>query len=185
MQNFLGYGTCDSAYDSRRHIACLLMTYASYKLQVNPNIMNTVKNALAMGNYTQSHQYLLQYLYDSDFYQFIESLGRRYNISSQELSYLSSGELFKIGITKTPAGYERSSNKILAVHLAYLQHFFRPLNFMALSQLTNSFSIPLLKGTKGGFTEAELRKIFSLVNAELVSGNTSLSSIEATVSRQV
>ncbi len=185
MQNFLGYGTCDSAYDGRRHIACLLMTYASYKLQVNPNIINTVKNALTMGNYTQSHQYLLQNLYDSDFYQFIESLGRRYNVSNQELSYLASGELFKAGVTKTPAGYERSSNKILAVHFAYLQRYFRPLNSIALSQLTNSFSIPLLKGTRGGFTEEELRKIFSLVNAELLSGNTSLSSIEAAVARQV
>lgn len=81
MEFFLGYGTGDSAYDGRRHIACLLTVYASYKLQVNSNVINSVKIALGMTDYTQSHQHLLKNLYDSNFYQFIESLGRRYNVS--------------------------------------------------------------------------------------------------------
>lgn len=185
MENFLGYGTCSSAYDGRRHIACLLMVYASYKLQTNSNIINIVRNALGMVSYTQSHQYLLHNLYDSDFYQFIESLGSRYNVPNQDLIYLSSGELFKTGITKTPAGYDRASNKILAIHFAYLQRYYHPLNPIALQQLTNSFSIPILKGTKGGFTEIELRKIFSIVNMELMAGNIDLRAIETTVSRQI
>lgn len=82
MENFLGYGTSNSAYDGRRHIACLLTVYASYKIQVNPNAITAVKSALGMPDYTQSHQYLLKNLYDSDFYQFVESLGRRYNVSN-------------------------------------------------------------------------------------------------------
>lgn len=185
MEEFLGYGTCDSTYDGRRHIACLLTVYASYKLQVNPNVIDSVKNALGMANYTQSHQYLLQNLYDSDFYKFIESLGSRYNVPDQDLIYLSSAELFKVRITKTPAGYDRASNKILAIHFAYLQRYYHPLNPIALQQLTNSFSIPILKGTKGGFTEIELRKIFSIVNMELMAGNIDLRAIETTVSRQI
>lgn len=185
MENFLGYGTCNSAYDGRRHIACLLTVYASYKLQTDPNIINIVKNALGMVKYTQSHEYLLHNLYDSDFYQFIESLGNRYNVSPQDLIYLSSGELFKTRITKTPAGYDRASNIILAVHFAYLQHYYRPLNHIVLQQLTNSFSIPILKGTTGEFTEIELRKIFSIVNMELLAGNIDLRVIEATVSIQI
>lgn len=185
MEIFLGYGTCDSAYDGRRHIACLLTVYASYKMQVNPSAVNIVRSALGITNYMQSHQYLLQNLYDSDFYQFIESLGYRYNVSSQDLIYLFSSELFKVRLTKSPAGYDRALNKILAVHVAYLQRYYHPLNPIVLQQLTNSFSIPLLKGTRGGFTETELRNIFSIVNMELMKGNTDLKTIEATVAKQV
>ena len=185
MKNFLGYGTCDSAYDGRRHIACLLTLYASYKLQVNPNIINVIKNALGMEKYVQSHQYLLQNLYDFDFYQFIQSLGRKYHVSNQDLIYLSSGELFKVNICKTPAGYNRTSNKILAAHIAYLQHYYRPLNHIVLQQLTNSFSIPILKGTRGEFTEDELRNIFSIVNKELMKGNADLKIIEETIANQI
>ena len=185
MEEFLGYGTCDSTYDGRRHIACLLTVYATYKLQVNPNVIDSVKNALGMANYTQSHQYLLQNLYDSDFYKFIESLGSRYNVPDQDLIYLSSAELFKVRITKTPAGYNRASNKILAVHIAYLMRFYRPLNPIILQQLTNSFSIPILKGTRGGFTETELYNLFSIVNTELTKGNFDLKTIEATVAKQI
>ena len=185
MENFLGYGTCDSAYDGRRHIACLLTVYASYKLQVNPNVINSVKVALGMTNYIQSHQYLLQNLYDIDFFSFIESLGNRYNISNQDMVRLSSGELFKVHLTKTPAGYDRSKNTILAVHFAYLQRFYHPLNPIALQRLTNSFSIPILKGTRGGFTETELRKVFSIVNSELSLGHTDLNTIEVAVAKQV
>lgn len=185
MENFLGYGTSNSAYDGRRHIACLLTVYASYKIQVNPNAITAVKSALGMPDYTQSHQYLLKNLYDSDFYQFVESLGRRYNVSNQDLIYLSSGELFKVRIAKTPAGYDRALNKILAVQFAYLQHYYRPLNPIILQQLTNTFSIPILKGTRGGFTESELRNIFSIVNIELTKGNIDLRTIEATVDKQI
>lgn len=185
MENFLGYGTCDSAYDGRRHIACLLTVYASYKMQVNSNVVNSVRSALGITNYMQSHQYLLQNLYDADFYQFIESLGYRYNVSSQELAYLSSSELFKVRITKTPAGYDRALNKILAVHFAYLQRYYHPLNPIVLQQLTDSFCIPILKGTRSGFTEIELRKIFSIVNTELMLGNTDLKTIEVAVAKQV
>lgn len=185
MEKFLGYGTCNSAYDGRRHIACLLTVYATYKLQANPNVVNTVKNAVSMADYTQSHQLLLQNLFDSVFYQFVESLGNRYNVSSQDLIYLSSGELFKVRMIKTPAGYDRALNKILAVHFAYLQRFYHPLNPIILQQLTNSFCIPILKGTRGGFTEEELRKIFSMVNMELTKGNTDLRTIEPTIAEQV
>lgn len=152
MENFLGYETGNSAYDGRRHIACLLTIYATYKMQVNPNVVNSVRNALGMTNYTQSHQHLLQNLYDSDFYQFLESLGRIYDVSNQDLIYLSSSELFKLRITKTPAGYDRALNKVLAVHIAYLQHYYHPLNPIVLQRLTNSFSIPILKGTLAVFT---------------------------------
>lgn len=185
MDFFLGYGTGDSAYDGRRHIACLLTVYASYKLQVNSNVINSVKIALGMTDYTQSHQHLLKNLYDSDFYQFIESLGRRYNVSKQDLIYLYSGELFKVRVAKTPAGYDRSLNKILAVHIAYLQHYYRSLNPIILQQLTNSFCIPILKGTKGGFTGTELSSIFSFVNMELTKRNIDLRTIETTVARQL
>lgn len=185
MENFLGYGTCDSAYDGRRHIACLLTVYASYKMQVNPNVLNFVRSALDMTNYMQSHQYLLQNLYDSDFYQFVESLGYRYNISNQDLTYLSSSDLFKVRMIKTPAGYDRVLNKVLVVHFAYLQRYYRPLNPIVLQQLIDSFCIPILKGVRGGFTESEIRKIFSIVNTELMIGNTDLKTIEIAVAKQI
>lgn len=108
----------------------------------------------------QSHQYLLQNLYDVDYYQFIESLGNKYNISSQDLICLSSRELFKTRITKTSTGYNRALNNILAAHFAYLQRYYNPLNPIILQKLTNSFSIPILKGTRDGFTKTELLNIF-------------------------
>lgn len=185
MENFLGFGTCDSVYDGRRHIACLLTLYASYKLKINPNVINSVRSAIGIANYVQSHQLLMQSLYSADFYQFIESLGVRYNVSKQDLVYLSSGELFKLRITKTPAGYNRAKNIVLAVHFAYLQRYYHPLNTIVLQQLTQGFSFPILKGTSGGLTDAELHKIFSTVNMKLISGNTDLNSIESLVAKQI
>lgn len=185
MEKFLGFGTCDSAYDGRRHIACLLTLYASYKLKINPNVINSVRSAIGITNYVQSHQLLMQSLYSADFYQFIESLGVRYNVSKPDLVYLSSGELFKLRITKTPAGYNRAKNIVLAVHFAYLQRYYHPLNTIVLQQLTQGFSFPILKGTSGGLTDAELHKIFSTVNMELTSGNTDLNSIESLVAKQI
>lgn len=64
-----------------------------------------------MENNMQSHQYLLQNLYDADYYQFIKSLGNKYNISSQDLICLALKELFKIRITKTSTGYNQCAKQ--------------------------------------------------------------------------
>lgn len=180
MQTFLGYGTCSSSYDGRRHIACLFTYYAYYQMLANPSCVPAIKSAMQMTGYTSSSRCLTQYLYKSDFLAFINQLKIRFALSTDDITRISSADLMKVGITKTPAGYDRSKNIELVTHHAYLMKFFTPLNGPVLSQVIR-YHIPLFTGMRGGITESDINRINSIVNSELRSGNTDLRSIETKV----
>lgn len=180
MQTFLGYGTCSSSYDGRRHIACLFNYYAGYQAFANPACISAIKSALQMTSYTSSSSYLAQHLYKPDFLAFINQLKVRYGLSTDDITRISSADLIKASMIRTPAGYDRNKNIELITHHAYLIKFFIPLNGSALSKIIK-YSIPLFTGMRGRITESEINRINSIVNSELRSGNTDLRSIETKV----
>lgn len=185
MEEFLGYGLANSAYDGRRHVDNLVGYYAFYKIVANTATVRTiVMNSLQMNNYVASANYLCNNLYDSSFQSFLTTLQNRYGLTNDEMTVIKSHLHFTTRIQKTPAAYTRYDNITLIAHHAYIHRYFTPANGAAIQQIVNQMK-PLFLGMRGNITETDVNKIYSIVNREIQTGNLNLSSIETKVHSMV
>lgn len=185
MEDFLGFGLANSAYDGRRHLYDLISYYAFYKMVANTATVRTViMNALKMNNHVASASYLSDNLYDSSFLSFLTTLQTRYGLTDEEMTVIKSHLHFTVKMLKSPAGYNRYDNITLIAHHAYIHRYFTPANGAAIQQVVIQMK-PFFLGMRGNFTDTDVNKIYSIVNREIQTGNFNLSSIETKVHSMV
>lgn len=163
-EEFFGYGSCDSGYDSRRHINVIFVELMSYKLYVNQSLtMQCIQYALSLSE-QQAAEYICNDVLTYAEHNYLSLLRERYGLSSKDFSVIMSGRTLVCKVSKTPAGYSREDNLRLLVQMCIARMYMTPQSQSAFVNI-NSMIVQVAKGMRGiCLSQKFISELFSLTN---------------------
>ncbi len=161
-EDFFGYGSCDSRYDTRRHINVIFQELILYKLYYDQAL--TAKCILYADSLSpqQAAEYFCNDVLSYDEHNYLNLLRLRYSLSEQDFMQIMSGRSLHDKVIKTPAGYDKEQNIRLLVQMTIARYYMTPRNENALVNI-NSMIVSIAKGMRGiNLTQSFIQQLFQL-----------------------
>lgn len=172
MEDFFGYGSCDSKYDNRRHINVIFHEMIYYRLYVDQNLMIQCIRYADSLPIRQAAEYMCNDVLSYNEHNYLNLLKERYGLNEEDFVQIISGRSLHDKLIKTPAGYDREQNIRLLVQMAIARYYMTPRSENALVNI-NSMIVSIAKGMRGiSPTQDFMQQLFQLTeNAMRKFGN--------------
>ena len=172
MEDFFGYGSCDSRYDVRRHINVIFHEMIYYKLYCDQNMtVQCIRYADSLP-IRQAAEYMCNDVLTHEEHNFLNLLRERYDISEDDFLQIMSGRSLHDKLIKTPASYGREQNIRLLVQMVVARYYMTPRDNEAFVKI-NTMIASIAKGMRGiNLTQEFMQQLFQLTeNAMRKFGN--------------
>ena len=187
MEDFLGYGSCDSSYDNRRHINVIFHEMIYYRLYYDQNMtVQCIRYADSLP-IRQAAEYMCNDVLTHEEHNFLNLLRERYDISEDDFLQIMSGRSLHDKLIKTPASYGREQNIRLLVQMAVARYYLMPRDNEAFVKI-NTMIASIAKGMRGiNLTQEFMQQLFELTEKaiRLYRVNSALASIENHVLKNI
>lgn len=187
MEDFFGYGSCDSKYDNKRHINVIFHEMIYYRLYYDQNMMIQCiryADSLPLG---KAAEYMCNDVLSYDEHNYLNLLRERYGLTEADFLQIMSGRSLHDKLVKTPASYGREQNIRLLVQMAVARYYLVPRDNEALVKI-NTMIASLAKGMRGiNLTQEFMQQLFEQTEKamRLYGVNSALASIENYVLKNI
>ena len=187
MEDFFGYGSCDSKYDNKRHINVIFHEMIYYRLYYDQNMMIqciSYADSLPLG---KAAEYMCNDVLSYDEHNYLNLLRERYGLTEADFLQIMSGRSLHDKLVKTPASYGREQNIRLLVQMAVARYYLVPRDNEALVKI-NTMIASLAKGMRGiNLTQEFMQQLFEQTEKamRLYGVNSALASIENYVLKNI
>lgn len=167
IEDFFGYGSCDSRYDIRRHINVIFHELLYYKLYYDQTlIVKCIRYADSLP-LQQAAEYICNDVFSYDEHNYLNLLRERYGLNENDFTQIMSGRSLHDKLIKTPAGYDREQNIRLLVQMAIARYYMIPRNENAIANI-NGMIASIAKGMRGiNPTQNFMQQLFQLTEAAM------------------
>ena len=187
MEDFFGYGSCDSKYDNKRHINVIFHEMIYYRLYYDQNMMIQCiryADSLPLG---KAAEYMCNDVLSYDEHNYLNLLRERYGLTEADFLQIMSGRSLHDKLVKTPASYGREQNIRLLVQMAVARYYLVPRDNEAHEKI-NTMIASLAKGMRGiNLTQEFMQQLFEQTEKamRLYRVNPALASIENYVLKNI
>ena len=187
MEDFFGYGSCDSKYDNKRHINVIFHEMIYYRLYYDQNMMIQCiryADSLPLG---KAAEYMCNDVLSYDEHNYLNLLRERYGLTEADFLQIMSGRSLHDKLVKTPASYGREQNIRLLVQMAVARYYLVPRDNEALVKIITRIA-SLTQGMRGiNLTQEFMQQLFEQTEKamRLDRVNPALASIENYVLKNI
>lgn len=162
LEDFFGYGSCDSKYDNRRHINVIFHELIVYKLYYDQNTMVQCIRYADSLSLQEAAEYICNDVLSYDEHNYLNLLRERYHVSDADFLQIMSGRSLHDKLIKTPAGYDREQNIRLLVQMVIARYYMVPRDNDAFVKI-NTMIASIAKGMRGiNLTQKFMQQLFQL-----------------------
>lgn len=162
LEEFFGYGTCDSKYDTRRHINVIFHEFIYYKLYYDSNLIAQCIRYADSLDLQQAAEYICNDVFTYDEHNYLNLLRERYHMSDADFVQIMSGRSLHDKLLKTPAGYDKEQNIRLLVQMTFACYYMTPRDDNSLTKISTMIS-SIARGMRGiNLTPNFMQQLFQL-----------------------
>ncbi len=180
LEDFFGYGSCDSQFDKRRHLNVVFHEMIYYRLYYDQTTMVQCIRYADSLSLQQAAEYICNDVLTYDEHNYLNLLRERYLVNDDDFTQILSGRSLHDKLIKTPAGYGREQNIRLLVQMTVARYYLMPRDNNALVKI-NTMIASIAKGMRGiNLTQEFLQQLFQLTEDAMrrYGNNFALSAIE-------